>query len=517
MDVDPVVLAAIVGGVGVLVALVVGAVVWSVSRSRAQAATVALSPGYPAPVLPLPPARTTRLGAEGWQMACPLLDAMPMTRLDAETYTRNFGRPGGTLYLTVRIAARELHGWLERACPGGALEAFMGTEVTVRPGERGRSPLEQFVTSQVGEVLAQLPPHAQLTVKAPEIPGDGYKSSLTTPFTAPEDAPALARVLIALDEAAHRPPPEGALQAHLPPIVVAWQAAGPQLEAMGMRRLDAETYTRELAGLRSTLYLSLRVREGEVHAWLERACPGGALEAFLGTQDSVHPGHSGGSNLARFVSAQVGELLGQLPRQAQLHVTAPEIPGAEYKSRLVTPFTAPQYAPMVARVLLALDEAARRPAHPGAQQAHVPPVVMCWQAAGPLLEAMGLCRLDAECYTRNLSGATLFLQFQAASSGLAAWVDRPGPGGALERFLRTEVVLQPGQPGRSELGQFVVNQVYQLLAALPPQARLSVRTPEIPGDSYKLRLTTPFDAPQQAQLVAQTLLVLDQAAQRPFG
>jgi hypothetical protein len=518
MDVDPIVLAAIIAGVVLLVTVVVGVIVWSASRSRAQPAGFGPAAGYPAPVMPMPQARSTRLGAEGWQMACPLLDAMGMKRLDAETYTRDLGRFGETLFLTVRIADKELSGWLERPCPGGALESFIGIEATVRPGERGRSPLEQFVTSQVGEVLARMPPQARLSVKAPEIPGDSYKSSLTTPFTAPEDGPSLVNVLLALDEAAHRPPPAGAAQAHLPPVVMAWQAAGPQLEGMGMKRLDAETYTRDLAGVRATMCVSLRVRDGQLCGWLERPCPGGALEAFFGAQDALHPGHSGGSQLAQFIASQVGEVLGQLPRQSLLTVKAPEIPGAEYKANLTTPFTSPEQATIVARALLALDEAAQRPAHPGARQAHLPPVVMCWQAAGPMLQAMGLRQLDAECYTRDVpGGGTLFVQFQLASSGLAAWLDRPGPGGALERFPCTEVQLQPGEQGRTELGHFVAGQVYQLLGALPPQARLSVKTPEIPGDTYKLRLTTPFTAPQQAQLVAQALLVLDQAAQRPFG
>ena len=55
----------------------------------------------------------------------------------------------------------------------------------------------------------------------------------------------------------------------------------------------------------------------------------------------------------------------------------------------------------------------------------------------------------------------------------------------------------------------------EVLGALPRGACLTVKTPEIPGDSYKANLTTPFWAPDHAALVARVLLTLDEAAQRP--
>jgi hypothetical protein len=338
--------------------------------------------------------------------------------------------------------------------------------------------------------------------------------SLSTPFTAPEQAALVVRVLLALDEAARRPAPAGA-PGHLPPVAAAWQAASHGLEALGLSRLDAECYRRELDGLSATLYVNVAIRDASVRGWLERPCPGGALEQYIGAEVELSPGGGGRSDLAHFVAGAVGELLATLPRKARLTVEAPEIPGDSYKMSLSTPFTVADQAASVARVLLALDEAARRPATGGAP-ARLPPVVLCWQAAAPLLEAIGLTRLDAECYRRELQGLsqTLYVQVQVQAASVFGWLERPCPGGVLERFLGAEITLGPGERGRSELERFVAGAVGEVLGALPRSARLSVKTPEIAGDSYRLRLTTPFTAPDQAVLVARALLALDDAVRR---
>jgi predicted secreted protein len=52
------------------------------------------------------------------------------------------------------------------------------------------------------------------------------------------------------------------------------------------------------------------------------------------------------------------------------------------------------------------------------------------------------------------------------------------------------------------------------MGTLPRSARLSFKAPEIADDSNKMRLTTPFTAPDQAALVARVLLTLDEAVRR---
>ena len=168
----------------------------------------------------------------------------------------------------------------------------------------------------------------------------------------------------------------------------------------------------------------------------------------------------------------------------------------------------------MARVLLALDEAAQRPS--GGPPAPLPPVVHCWQAAGPWLAQLGMTQLDAETSMRSFGGVgdSLFVSVDVRSASLRGWLDRRCPGGVLERFLRSEMALQPGDTGQSEIEAWVAGVVRETLGALPRGACLRLKAPEIPGDSYKASLTTPFGAPEQAALVARALLTLDEALRR---
>jgi hypothetical protein len=298
--------------------------------------------------------------AMAWEAAGPAFAALGFTKLDAETYWGGLDR---RMYVSLELRDGRVSGWVERPWPGGALEQFMGEGAELRPGEQGRSELARFVAGVVREGLCALPHAARLTVKAPEMPGDEYKLRLSTPLSSPDHAAVVARVLLALDEAAQRPAPaEGALQARLPPVVTCWQAAGPSLEAAGMKKLDAETYW---GGMENRLFLNVDVRAASVSAWVERPSPGGMLDQFVGQDAALAPGDATAparSELARFVAGVVWQALGALPRQARLTVKAPEIPGASYALRLSTPFSSPDQASTVARVLLALDEVARTPA-----------------------------------------------------------------------------------------------------------------------------------------------------------
>ncbi|HEX7601769.1 MAG TPA: hypothetical protein VF316_09195, partial [Polyangiaceae bacterium] len=188
-----------------------------------------------------------------------------------------------------------------------------------------------------------------------------------------------------------------------------------------------------------------------------------------------------------------------------------------YEADLTTPFSSPDQAATVARVLLMLDEAARRPAGDG-RQAQMPPAAHAWLAAGHSLEALGLTKLDAECYVRRVGpSGTLYLKVHVRDASLRGWIEQPCPGGMVERFLRAEGELRPGEQGRSELARFAASMVGGVLATLPREACLTVEAPDIHGDTCKMDLTTPFSSPDQAATVARVLLMLDEAVRRPTG
>ena len=188
------------------------------------------------------------------------------------------------------------------------------------------------------------------------MPGDKHNLRVETPFSAPDQAVLVARVLLALGEAARRPAPEGS-RAPLPPAASCWFAAGPSLEALGLRKLNAETYMGQHG-----LFVSVDVRAATVSGWVEAASPGGSLEQFLGKEAELRPGGEERSELAHFVARHAREVLGQLPAAARLTIKAPEIPGDKYRMRVETPFSTPDQASLVARLLLLLDETARNPA-----------------------------------------------------------------------------------------------------------------------------------------------------------
>jgi hypothetical protein len=136
-----------------------------------------------------------------WQAAAPSLQALGMSKLDAECFTRSLGGPGGMLYLKLEVHWGSMRGWIERACPEGIIEQFRGHRGEIAPGHRGRSPLEKYAAAAVYEIMAPLPHQARLSVKAPQIPGDNYELALESPLTSPEQPGIVARVLVTLDQA----------------------------------------------------------------------------------------------------------------------------------------------------------------------------------------------------------------------------------------------------------------------------------------------------------------------------
>jgi hypothetical protein len=92
----------------------------------------------------------------------------------------------------------------------------------------------------------------------------------------------------------------------------------------------------------------------------------------------------------------------------------------------------------------------------------VSPVAARWQEAGAMLQALGLARLDAECYWRQ---SDLFVNVNVAEVSVTGRLQRTSPGGALERFAGQSAELRPGEQARSELGFFVDRAVRQVLAA----------------------------------------------------
>ena len=324
------------------------------ARALMQLEQAAGSPAAPGAIAALPPA------AQAWLAAGPALEQLGLHKQDAQTYVLRLGMATQSLYLTVKIRDATVRAWVERPCPGGALEQFFGAEVELGPGAHDRSPLGQLVSAAVLEAMASLPRAARLTVKAPQMPGDSYKLSLSSPFASPEHVSTVARVLLALDQTAQGQRTGGA-GAPLPPVVQAWTEAAPALQALGFRQQDAESFVLRSSMASQSLYVTIQVSEGTIRGWVERPSPGGIFERYLAAEAELGPGEPGSSELAHFVAGRVGELLARLPRGARLKVDAPDIPGDTYKLSLATPFTSPDQAATVARVLMTLDELARAP------------------------------------------------------------------------------------------------------------------------------------------------------------
>jgi len=254
---DPTFLATIVVSL-LLIGATVVLLMRSTRRADVQDPATGFQPASPVPfvaaIKPAPaPAPAPRLGLAGWQAAGPLLEAMGLRQLDAECYTSRIAGsseslfvefhpgngtlggwsegtyPGGALELfvgaSIELKAGTMDpsslarfvigeaGWVERPGRGGALEGFLGAEAELHPREPGQTELAHFVASQVREIFGGLPPAARLRVEAPEIPADDYRLTVSTPFSTPEQASIVARVLVTLDEAAQRPLPAASTRA----------------------------------------------------------------------------------------------------------------------------------------------------------------------------------------------------------------------------------------------------------------------------------------------------------------
>jgi hypothetical protein len=499
---------------GGFIAVVVLLVVRAGRRRRAQLMADAGPPiawppgGGPQPV-------HHPLGAQAWTQAGPGLAACGLRQLDAENYTLKLPGILSMLIVTLRPTVPEIRGLIDHECDGGMFQMFLGKGTTLRPGEAGNNEFGKLLASYVGKLMSTLPPGASLEVAAPQLPGDKYKASLHTPFGAVEHPVVVARVLLLLDELSRMPPAPG-MRMQLPPVALAWREAGASLAALGLKQLDPETYIRE-HGSRSfeTLYLRLKVPIESVHGSLDRHCPGGMLEAFLGKGGSLRPGAAGTTPVEQFLASQVGELMSRLPPDAVLEVRAPDVPGDVYKAWLSSRFASAEVPALVARVLLTLDQAARAPM-PRGMQVQLPRVAVCWQQAAPLLSQLGLRQLDAEVFIREMGGLreTLYVRLHAGNESVSASLDRTRPGGMLDRFLGARAELAPGQPGGSPLAAFVASQMGELLGQLPPGSLLSIKAPDIPGDGYELRVTSPLQHPQHAASAARLVLALDQVVQR---
>jgi hypothetical protein len=257
------------------------------------------------------------------------------------------------------------------------------------------------------------------------------------------------------------------------------------------------------------LFLKFELADGGVRGWIENTSRGGTLDAYPRATVTLHPGKSAHGDLASWVLAAATAELAALPKHATLEVTCPEIPGASYELRLTSTLEAPEHAPIVARVLLALEAAAQRPA--GAAAAHapptgLPPIVAAWTAAAPALEALGMQRLDAELYNRDW----VFLKLELAAGGILGWSDLR-TSSVLDNFVGQRAELRPNGRVDSELARFVAGAAQPVFAALPKQARLEVLAPEIPGATCKVQLTSPIATTEHAVAAAQLLLALTAA------
>ena len=432
---------------------------------------------------------------QAWQQAAPMLAELGLHAIDAECFNN------GRLYVKLELASGGVWAWLDQSYGGGMLDAHPGATTTLRPGGSGHGDLGRWLAAEVGAALAALPRGAELSVAGPEIAGADCKLSLRAPVRSPDHVAAVARVMLALDAAARRPAAPGAAShANVPRVVELWRAAGPALEALGLHALDAECYTAE------RLFVRFDLGAKAVYAWFEATTPGGQLDAFPRATASLHPGGAARSELARWIAANATDAFAALPHRATLDVVCPEIPGAEYKVKLMSPLQAADDTANVARVLQSLAAACRQPAGAGSA-AELPPVVAHWMAAAPALEALGLTRVDAELYTRG----SLYVSFELAAGGVRAWLETSNAGGVLDGFCGQCATLHPGRGGGSELARHVAALAQPALGSLHARAHLEVTAPEIPGAEYKLALSSPLSAPEHAVAVAQVMVALEAA------
>jgi hypothetical protein len=506
-DIDPAFIAEVLGGLVLAAMLVTVAVLVSRGRRLSNRGTgasaplvwqtgtqvTAAAPGAMAAVAPPP----QMPAAQAWQLGWDLVAPMGFRKLDAETYTT------GVVFLTLHLRDGTLRGWVQKPRRGSMIESFMGARADARPGKPDRSALGQFVAEAVGEAMAALPRNAQLTVTGPEMPGAEYSSNLEFPLTHPDQLVAAARVLLALDEAASKP---GDAPANLPPLVRAWQQATAQLEQAGFHAVDAECYAC------GKVFIQLKLSQSCLRAWSGGRCPGSVFEAFMGATERLEPGSRPRTDLANVLMAAVSEPLAALPRRTSLSVKMPEVPGGEYAASMELPFTDAAHAGVAARLLMALEELASRPA-PAGPRSQLPPLVAAWQQARPMLVSLGFQELDAECYVRRPE--KVFVQLRLGESALRAWAGRPCPGRPIEGLLRAEVEVTATDGGNGELGRLVWGAVREMLAQLPRGARLSVKAPEIPGADYSASMEAPFADPRHAETVARALIALDEVVAAP--
>jgi hypothetical protein len=147
---------------------------------------------------------------QAWQKATSMLKDSAFLNAGANGYAlpgRVSGDTADGIWVTFDPLKGTLEGRVERPCPGGWLETFLGKSAELRPGESPPSEMAMVVVRLVGEMLARLPPAARLKVEAPKVPGAGFKARVETPLRHPAVADTVVRLLMNLDEAADRPVP----------------------------------------------------------------------------------------------------------------------------------------------------------------------------------------------------------------------------------------------------------------------------------------------------------------------
>ena len=248
-----------------------------------------------------------------------------------------------------------LTGRYRRALPDAAIERYIGVSETIHPGGHGGHELCQWVMGELGAELGALPHRASIDIRVAKLPGEETEVRVTLPFTAPSEAVAVARLLLAFERIASPPLPPGSPAAPFSPLAQHWIAAGPLLVAQGLYKAGPDSYRGR------DITVDVDAEDETLEGRVSRHADERKIALFLDTEVELGPGDAGRTPLGKWIAGVVGPQLGALPRGSTLKVAAPKRVGDSYTLRVEAPFKEPVHAKVIADILAMLDAAAQGP------------------------------------------------------------------------------------------------------------------------------------------------------------
>jgi hypothetical protein len=252
-----------------------------------------------------------------------------------------------------------LTGRYRSALPDAAIERYIGVSETIHPGGHAGHELCQWVMAELGAELGALPHKASIDIRVAKLPGDDTEVRVTLPFTAPAEAGAVARLLLAFERIASPPLPPGSPPAPFSPLAQRWIAAGPLLVAAGLHKGGPGSYRRDMGD--GALYIDVDVEDETLEGRVSRHANERKIALFMDTEVELAPGDAGRTPLGKWIAGVIGQQLGALPRGSTLKVEAPKRAGDTYTLRAEAPFKDPVHARVIVDLLAMLDAAAQGP------------------------------------------------------------------------------------------------------------------------------------------------------------